>query len=70
MPASRAHEYWLAITPLEAKEVLLDLQVIKYPHLEKNKRMKFENSLRKQSESGREKKILTTKEIFEELKRQ
>jgi len=68
MSASRAFEYWQAITPLEAKEVLLDLQIVKYPHLKKGARKKFERGLNRQSKIGENKRVLTTNEIYAQLR--
>lgn len=40
-------DYWIAITPLEANEAMLASKVSAYPHMEKMKRIKFFQELKR-----------------------
>lgn len=69
MSAAKAFQYWQAITPLEASEILNLINVEKFTHMKKGARRKWENSLRKRSMSSElaKKKVWTTDEIVKQL---
>lgn len=47
MPADRAEAYWEAIEVLEARETLLGMRLVSYPHLKKSSAQKFERTVQK-----------------------
>ena len=49
LPASVFQDYWLAITPIEAQEALLGIQVATYPDMRKEDRRKTYRSLQRLS---------------------
>jgi len=67
MDGSEAFQYWQAITPLEAGETLLSLQLFKFEHMKKGHRRKFESRLHRDCQI--KSKQLTTKELVANLAR-
>lgn len=49
LPVTTANQMWLAITPIEARELLNQIVVTSYPNLDKNKRRDLVGKLEKQA---------------------
>tara|TARA_B100000809_G_scaffold202015_1_gene202709 strand:+ start:360 stop:623 length:264 start_codon:yes stop_codon:yes gene_type:complete len=60
-------QYWLAITKIEAQEMLLNLTISDYPQLKPVRRREIFNNLKKHS-SNENAKLLTNDDIAEALK--
>lgn len=66
MQADTFHQYWLAITAIEAQDMLKQMQIADYPHLKKEDRKKVYNSIHKQAypvKPSKEGKMLTSEDI-------
>ena len=46
-------QYWLAITKIEAQEMLMELNVVDYPHLKPNRRKEIYNKLKRVQGNGK-----------------
>jgi hypothetical protein len=56
-------QYWLAITKIEAQEMLLEFTVADYPHLKPNRRREVYNKLKKLQDNGQAPGLMTPKDI-------
>lgn len=65
MSSESAHLYWKAITAIEARELLNQIEVTSFSDMKKGDRKKLLSSLKKQAypQELREKKQLSTEEI-------
>ena len=67
MRADVFHQYWLAITVVEAQDMLKQMQISDYPHLKKEDRKRVYSSIQKQAypiiEERAEEKLLTSEDI-------
>ena len=67
MPVTEFNQYWLAITKIEAQEMLLNLTISDYPQLKPARRREIFDNLKRHS-SNEEPKLLTNADIAEALK--
>ena len=56
-------QYWLAITKIEAQEMLIGITIADYPQLKPKRRRELYNKLRRYEGSGREGRLMSPKEI-------
>lgn len=47
LPVSDAHDYWLAITQIEAQDILIKLRISDWPNMKSSERRKWHRELYK-----------------------
>ena len=61
-------QYWLAITKIEAQEMLIEFTITDYPHLKPNRRKEIYNKLKRVQSNGRtEGALMSPEEIAKKI---
>ena len=61
-------QYWLAITKIEAQEMLIEFTIADYPHLKPNRRKEIYNKLKRAQSNGRaEGALMSPEEIAKKI---
>ena len=67
MPFETASKYHMAIQSLRARMLLDQINVVSHPYKTKAQQKTFIDSLKKDLYAAQEKKVLTTRELFDKM---
>ena len=56
-------QYWLAITKIEAQEMLIELTIADYPHLKPMRRRELYNKLKRHQDNADANQLMSPKDI-------